>query len=163
MNDARTTTTGIIVDGTLQGMKYTYAGCCNPIPGDQVIGVVTTGKGVTIHRVTCSNVLAMLRNPKMSNRIIDVRFASADGFEFLSAIKVTGEDRPGILNDLTHAILSYQNTNIRSVNIESQDSLFEGVLTVIVKNIDHLHRLMERLRKIRNVQNVERFEQGSGE
>lgn len=163
VNDARTTTTGIIVDGTLQGLKYTYAACCNPIPGDQVIGVVTTGKGVAIHRVTCNNVLAMLRNPKMKNRIIDVRFASADGFEFLSAIKVTGEDRPGILNDLTHAILSYQNTNIRSVNIESQDSLFEGVLTVIVKNIDHLYRLMERLRKIRNVQNVERFEQGSGE
>jgi GTP pyrophosphokinase len=77
----------------------------------------------------------------------------------MSAVRVTGEDRPGMLNDITHAILSYQNTNIRSVNIESKDSLFEGVITVMVKNIDHLNRLMERLRKVRNVKNVERFEE----
>lgn len=66
-----------------------------------------------------------------------------------------------MLNDITHAILSYQNTNIRSVNIESKDSLFEGVITVLVKNIEHLNRLMERLRKVRNVENVERFEESS--
>jgi len=162
LHEARTSSTGIIVDGALQGMKYTYAKCCSPIPGDQVIGFVTTGKGVVIHRVTCNNALSMLKQARTRNRAVDVSWASSDGFEFMSAVKVTGEDRPGILNDLTHAILSYQNTNIRSVNIESQDSLFEGVVTVMVKNIEHLNRLMERLRKIRNVKNVERFEQ-SGE
>jgi guanosine-3',5'-bis(diphosphate) 3'-pyrophosphohydrolase len=66
-----------------------------------------------------------------------------------------------MLNDLTHAILSYQNTNMRSVNIESQDSLFEGVITVMVKNIEHLNRLIDRLRKVRNVRQVERFEQAT--
>ncbi len=79
----------------------------------------------------------------------------------MAAIRVSGDDRPGMLNDLTHAVLSYQNTNIRSVNIESQDSLFEGILTVMVKNIEHLDRLIERVRKVRNVRLVERFEQTS--
>ncbi len=163
VQEARTSSTGIIVDGTIQGLKYTYAKCCGPIPGDKVIGIVSTGQGVVIHRVTCNNILNLLKQPRVRNRAVEVSWASSDGFEFMSAVKVTGEDRPGILNDLTHAILTYQNTNIRSVNIESQDSLFEGVLTVMVKNIDHLNRLMERLRKVRNVKNVERFEQANME
>ncbi len=161
VNEARTTSNGVVIDGSIQGLKYSYAKCCSPIPGDQVIGIVTTGKGVTIHRVTCRNVLSMLKQPRTRNRALDVSWAGSDGFEFMSAIRVTGEDRPGMLNDITHAILSYQNTNIRSVNIESKDSLFEGVITVLVKNIEHLNRLMERLRKVRNVENVERFEESS--
>jgi RelA/SpoT family (p)ppGpp synthetase len=159
VNEARTSSNGIVIDGSIHGLKYSYAKCCSPIPGDQVIGIVTTGKGVTVHRVTCRNVLTMLKQPRTRNRALDVSWANSDGFDFMSAVRVTGEDRPGMLNDITHAILSYQNTNIRSVNIESKDSLFEGVITVMVKNIDHLNRLMERLRKVRNVKNVERFEE----
>ncbi|MBC8144774.1 MAG: RelA/SpoT family protein, partial [bacterium] len=90
---------------------------------------------------------------------LDVSWGTGSGHDFMAAIRVSGEDRAGMLNDLTHAILSYQNTNMRSVNIESQDSLFEGVITVMVKNIEHLNRLIDRLRKVRNVEGVERFEQ----
>lgn len=63
-----------------------------------------------------------------------------------------------MLNDITNAIVTYRNTNIRSVNIESQDSLFEGIVTVIVPHTDHLSRLMERVRRIPNVHGVERFD-----
>ena len=163
LSDARTSSNGVIVDGTLKGLKYSYAKCCSPIPGDQVIGIVTTGKGVTIHRVTCKNVLNMMSQPRTRSRALDVNWEGSDGFEFMAGVKVTGEDRPGILNDITHAILTYQNTNIRSVNIASQDSLFEGTVMVMVKHIEHLNRVMERLRKIRNVKNVERFEQTNAE
>lgn len=163
LSEARTTTGGVIVDGTLKGLKYSYARCCSPIPGDQVIGIVTTGKGVTIHRVTCKNVLNILSQPRTRSRALDVNWDGSDGFEFMAGIRVTGEDRPGMLNDITHAILTYQSTNIRSVNISSQDSLFEGTVIVMVKHIEHLNRLMERLRKIRNVKNVERFEQSGAE
>ena len=75
------------------------------------------------------------------------------------AVRVSGADRPGMLNDITHAIVSYRSTNIRSVNIESQDSLFEGIVTCLVRNTEHLQRLMDRLRKIPNVSQVERFDQ----
>lgn len=160
---ARTETGELIVDGTLKGLKCEYARCCNPIPGDQVIGIVTTGKGVAIHRITCNNVRNMLRQPRARNKALDVSWARSDGFEFMAGIRVTGEDRPGLLNDVTHAILSCQSTNIRSVNIASHDSLFEGTVMVMVKHIEHLNHLIERLRKIPNVKNVDRFEGAGGE
>jgi guanosine-3',5'-bis(diphosphate) 3'-pyrophosphohydrolase len=161
VREARTTSQGVMIDGSVSGIKYNYAKCCNPIPGDHVIGVVKTGRGVTIHRATCKNALIMMQEPDTRNRTLDVSWGTGTGHDFMAAIRVSGEDRPGMLNDLTHAILSYQNTNMRSVNIESQDSLFEGVITVMVKNIEHLNRLIDRLRKVRNVRQVERFEQAT--
>ena len=159
VREARTTAEGVMIDGSVSGIKYNYAKCCNPIPGDQVIGVVKTGRGVTIHRATCRNALSMMQEPDTRNRTLDVSWGTGNSLDFMAAIRVSGEDRAGMLNDLTHAILSYQNTNMRSVNIESQDSMFEGVITVMVKNIEHLNRLIDRLRKVRNVRDVQRFEQ----
>ena len=163
VREARTGADGVVVDGTVTGLQYNYAKCCNPIPGDQVLGIIKSGRGITIHRATCKNALDIMKEPRLRDRALDVSWASSDGFEFMAAIRVSGDDRPGMLNDLTHAVLSYQNTNIRSVNIESQDSLFEGILTVMVKNIEHLDRLIERVRKVRNVRLVERFEHTSVE
>ena len=152
---------GILVDGGLTGMKYHYARCCNPIPGDQVVGFIKTGKGVTIHRTSCPNAINMLEQKEGRGRALDVDWAGKDdGFEFIAAVRVSGEDRPGMLNDITHAIVSYRSTNIRSVNIESKDSLFEGIVTVLVRHTEHLGRLIERLKKIPNVDHVERFDQG---
>ena len=65
-----------------------------------------------------------------------------------------------MLNDITHAIVSYRSTNIRSVNIESQDSLFEGIVTILVRDTEHLGRLIDRLKKIPNVDHVERYDEG---
>ena len=160
---ARHRDTAVPIRGLIPGMAVHFAGCCHPLPGERIVGIVTTGKGVTIHRVTCKNVLNMMSQPRTKSRALDVNWEGSDGFEFMAGIRVTGEDRPGILNDITHAILTYQNTNIRSVNIASQDSLFEGTVMVMVKHIEHLNRLIERVRKIRNVKNVERFEQASVE
>ncbi len=162
VHEARKSVSGdIVVDGGLTGIKYNYAKCCNPIPGDQVVGFIKTGRGITIHRTSCPNAIRMLEKPDSGGRALDVDWASKDdGFEFIAAIRVSGEDRPGMLNDITHAIVSYRSTNIRSVNIESQDSLFVGIVTVMVRHIEHLERLMERLKKIANIDHVERFEQG---
>lgn len=162
VHEARKSVSGdIVVDGGLTGIKYNYAKCCNPIPGDQVVGFIKTGRGITIHRTSCPNAIRMLEKPDSGGRALDVDWAAKDdGFEFIAAIRVSGEDRPGMLNDITHAIVSYRSTNIRSVNIESQDSLFVGIVTVMVRHIEHLERLMERLKKIANIDHVERFEQG---
>jgi GTP pyrophosphokinase len=104
----------------------------------------------------------MLEERKFRGGTLVVEWARKDdGFEFFAALRVSGDDRPGMLNDITHAIVSYRNTNIRSVNIESKDSLFEGIVTVLVRHTDHLERLIERLRKIPNVDHVERFDQGN--
>ena len=156
-NIARTEANGISIVGNNSSILYSYARCCNPVPGDDILGIVTVGSGVKIHRRSCRNIRSMLDT--MRPRIIDVEWSSAEKGDFMAAIRITGEDRPAMLNDITSAIVSYNNTNIRSVNIDSFDSVFEGVVTVYVKNTEHLDRVFDKLRKIRGVKNVERFEE----
>ena len=69
-----------------------------------------------------------------------------------------GEDSPGLLNEISHAIVAYQNTNIKSININTNDSTFEGNVTLYVHNLDHLSRIIERLKKLKGIFSVERFE-----
>jgi guanosine-3',5'-bis(diphosphate) 3'-pyrophosphohydrolase len=151
-------TTGILIQGRRDNMLYSYAKCCNPVPGDEVVGIVTIGKGVKIHRANCKNLIKLQEDSQ--ERLIDVSWPSTDeGADYLVGIRVFGEDRPGMLSDLTHVISTYNNTNIRSVNIDSRDAMFDGRITVFVKNTYHLARLMEKLRKVRGVTSVERFEE----
>lgn len=151
--------TGILIEGKRDNLLYSYAKCCNPVPGDDVIGIVTIGKGVKIHRAGCKNIQKM-QTDNREERLIDVSWPSTDeGADYLVGIRVFGEDRPGMLSDLTHVISTYNNTNIRSVNIDSRDAMFDGKMTVFVKNTYHLARLMEKLRRVRGVTSVERFEE----
>ena len=156
--DTARSTTGILIQGRRDNLLYSYAKCCNPVPGDDVVGVVTIGQGVKIHRANCKNIQKMQADSEA--RLIDVSWPSTDeGADYLVGVRVFGEDRPGMLSDLTHVISTYNNTNIRSVNIDSKDAMFDGKMTVFVKNTYHLARLMEKLRKVRGVTSVERFEE----
>ncbi|HZK75308.1 MAG TPA: ACT domain-containing protein, partial [Candidatus Kapabacteria bacterium] len=156
--DTSRATTGILIQGRRDNFLYSYAKCCNPVPGDEVVGVVTVGQGVKIHRANCKNILKLQADSE--ERMIDVSWPSTDeGADYLVGIRVFGEDRPGMLSDLTHVISTYNNTNIRSVNIDSRDVMFDGKMTVFVKNTYHLARLTEKLRKVRGVTSVERFEE----
>jgi GTP diphosphokinase / guanosine-3',5'-bis(diphosphate) 3'-diphosphatase len=151
--------TGILIQGKRDNLLYSYAKCCNPVPGDDVVGVVTIGHGVKIHRVNCKNILK-LQADNREERLIDVAWPSTEeGADYLVGIRCYGEDRPGMLSDITHVISTYNNTNIRSVNIDSKDAFFDGRITVYVKNTYHLSRLMEKLRRVRGMSSVERYEE----
>lgn len=155
-SSARSIAGGILVDGKIDGILYSYAKCCNPIPGDPVIGYVTIGEGVKIHRKSCNN-LSMIQE-KNEDKFITVQWPENETSLFVAGLKIVGKDSPGILNDISHAIVSYQNTNIKSVNISTADSGFDGSVTLYVHNIGHLERIIERLKKIKGVISVERFE-----
>ncbi len=155
-SSARNTAGGILVDGKIDGILYSYAKCCNPIPGDPVIGFVTIGEGVKVHRKSCNN-LSMIQE-KNESKFITVQWPENESSLFVAGLKIVGKDSPGILNDISHAIVSYQNTNIKSVNISTADSSFDGSVTLYVHNIGHLERIIERLKKIKGVISVERFE-----
>jgi (p)ppGpp synthase/HD superfamily hydrolase len=134
---------------------HSYAKCCSPIPGDPIVGFVTTGEGVKIHRKNCKNIENLgVQEP---HRIIMVDWPKTNGAEFTGAIRINGEDRPGLLNDVTHSISTFQNTNIRGVNIDTKDSLFQGLIVVNVKNTEHLQRILEKVRKVKGVSRAERF------
>jgi len=156
---ARESVNGIHIVGLgaqSQRIMYSYARCCNPIPGDNVVGIVTIGSGIKVHRSTCRNVADL--HEKLKSRLVDLAWSSSHSTEFLAAVKITGEDRPGMLNDITSAVISVQKTNIRGVNIDAFDSMFEGILTVFVADLAHLQKIFDRLRKIKGVKTIERFE-----
>src|SRR5690606_18653878 len=125
---------GILVDGKNSGIMYSYARCCNPIPGDPVIGYITVGEGIKIHRKTCNNLIRI--SEKDASKLIPVQWPQSEDNLFVAGLTVMGEDSPGILNELSHAIVSYQNTNIKSININTNDSMFEGSITLYVHNLE---------------------------
>jgi len=155
-NIARDDIGGVLVDGKKSGILYSYAKCCNPIPGDPVIGYITVGEGIKIHRKTCNNLIRV--SEKDVSKLVPVQWPESEGSLFVAGLSVMGEDTPGILNDISHAIVSYQNTNIKSININTGDSTFEGSVTLYVQNLEHLSRIIDRLKKLKGVYSVERFE-----
>lgn len=155
-NIARGDIGGILVDGKKSGIMYSYAKCCNPIPGDPVIGFITIGEGIKIHRKTCNNLLNI--SEKDISKLVPVQWPEGEGSLFVAGLSVMGEDSPGILNEISHTIVSYQNTNIKSININTGNSTFEGSVTLYVQNLEHLSRVIDRLKKLKGVYSVERFE-----
>lgn len=137
-------------------IMFSYARCCNPVPGDDVVGIVTIGSGIKVHRTSCHNVEDL--KEKVKARMVELKWNRQRKGEFMAGIKVTGDDRPGMLNEITSAVISVDNTNIRGVNIDAYDSLFEGLITIYVTDVDHLSRIFDKLRKIKGIKTVERFE-----
>lgn len=155
-NVARTDIGGILVDGKKSGILYTFAKCCNPIPGDPIIGYITVGEGIKIHRKSCANLISLTAND--ASKLVNVQWPKAEGSLFVAGISISGKDRPGIINDISHSIVTYQNTNIKSININTSESTFEGNIAVYVSNLDHLNRIIERLKRLQGIYNAERFE-----
>ncbi len=128
---------------SIQGIKYSYAKCCNPIPGDDVIGYVTQTEGIKIHRKNCNNIINLyLLEP---DRIIEINWSETQGGEFMGGIKIIGEDKPGILNDVTETLSRNFKLNIKSVNILTKGSMFEGTLIVVVENLSQLNAVIEKI------------------
>jgi (p)ppGpp synthase/HD superfamily hydrolase len=155
VNTARDIASGISVLGMNDNFMHQYAKCCNPIPGDLIVGFVTTGEGIKIHRKDCRNVVSL--RLAESARIVEVGWPPANEADFIAGVHVSGEDRPGLLNDVTHAISTIMNTNIRSVNMDSKGAYFDGQVILYVKDIDHLAKIIEKLRRVPGVTLVERF------
>ena len=155
VSTAREVASGISMFGSSDSFMHQYAKCCNPIPGDPIVGFVTVGEGIRIHRKDCKNAITF--RLAESERLVDVEWPSSNGSEFLAAVRITGKDRPGLLSDVTHAISTLQNTNIRSVNVDSKGSLFDGQIILYVRNTEHLARLIDRIRKVEGITEVERF------
>ena len=153
---ARKDAGGILVDGKDSHILYDYAKCCSPIPGDPVIGYITVGEGIKIHRKTCNNLINLSKSD--SSKLVPVQWPSTDGSFFVAGLLVRGEDNPGIVNEIANTIVSYRNTNIKSINISTNESTFEGSITLYVSNLEHLNILLERLKKVKGLYRIERFE-----
>lgn len=146
----------LAIEGLVTGMAMHYAGCCNPIPGDSIIGIINTGTGVTIHSQICHNLKSLVLLPQ---RILDVCWKSEDeiGDEFYACrIRVVVENKSGGVADVTSIIAKKQVniTHIRTTN-RSAD-VFEMAIDLEVKSLDHLEEILSALRISRKILEVER-------
>ena len=146
----------LIINGELTNVKYSYANCCSPIPGDDVIGYISRTGDVKIHRSNCKNIRHLIQTD--GERIVDVEWAKNIDTRFLGAVRVIGEDRVGMINDLTDVLSKSLQTNMKSINVNSDSGMFEGILTVYVEDIDHLDRIINKLQKVEGVKSVFRYE-----
>jgi (p)ppGpp synthase/HD superfamily hydrolase len=147
----------LLIDGQKQtGIATRYATCCNPIPGDAVFGYLTRDGVIKIHRKTCVNSSHLFKNP---DRIVSIEWTRQKDVQFMAALRIVGEDRVGMISDITDSISRGFKTNIRSISVESIDGVFEGSLVLDVKDLKHLKKVMQRLRRIKGVIGVYRFDE----
>jgi GTP pyrophosphokinase len=142
----------IIIGEDFKNIQYKMAGCCNPIPGDDVFGFITINEGIKIHRNNCPNAEHLMS--KMAYRCIKARWKDSDLQENVAAITVQGIDRLGIVNRLTEIISNQHNVNMKSISFETDDGIFEGNLTVMVYDTEHLEQLMRKFEQVEGVQRV---------
>lgn len=148
---ARSTSKGIKLQG-ITDLMVNFGKCCNPIPGDDMIGFVTRGRGITVHRTSC-NSLPLLSEE--SDRLIPVEWDVSKKDLFSVLIRVVGGERKGILKDVTECI-SAEKMNIKSVDMRVRDNIAIGNIIVQVNNLRQLDRLVKKLTKIRGIDYVER-------
>lgn len=146
----------IIFGESSDRIMYTLANCCKPIPGDDVFGFVTTGKGLTIHRNTCPNAAKLLSN--YGHRIVKTKWAKNKEISFLTGLKIIGMDDVGVVNKITTIISGDLKINISAITIESKEGLFEGSIKLFVHDKEELDELVNRLKSLNGIHSVERFE-----
>ncbi len=148
----------LLIDGEMHtDIATVYASCCNPIPGDEVFGYISKTGAIKIHRVNCRNAPHLLINH--SDRTVPVEWSRQKDVQFIVGLRVIGEDRVGIVSDLTTVISRNLKTNIRSITVDTEDGIFEGTIVLYVSDLEHLRRLIERIKRINNIHGVYRFEE----
>jgi guanosine-3',5'-bis(diphosphate) 3'-pyrophosphohydrolase len=143
---------GVRIQG-VDGLMVRYSQCCQPVPGDKVVGYVTRGRGISIHRVDCPNLLS-LEDPE---RRMDLDWQEVEGELFTVRLSIQGEDRRGLYADVCAAI-SGTGTNIRSLDMTSGQGGMGGSVLVEVENLSHLTKVIKAIRKVKAVTEVGRRE-----
>lgn len=137
-------------------ITYSLAKCCNPIPGEQVLGFLSSDDHVIIHKTDCKEAARLLANH--GERIITAEWTRFKKQSYLTRLKLTGFDRVGIVNEVTNIISKENNINMRSVKFDTNEGIFEGDLFLYIHNADDLTNLISRLEKIKGIDNVSRDE-----
>jgi len=148
---------GVRIQG-VDNMMIRYSQCCQPVPGDPVIGYITRGRGISIHRTDCPNVLNLSEHPE---RRVEIEWEAESQDRFFVRVVVEGTDRRGLLSDIAVAITD-TGTNIGSAEIRSTDGGMTGSFVVEVSDLQHLKKVMRAIRNVNGVLAAERREHFAG-
>jgi GTP pyrophosphokinase len=146
------TNKGVRIQG-MENLLVRYSQCCQPVPGDRVVGYITRGRGVSIHRTDCPNILN-LPDPE---RRIEIEWAAEKGDRFMVRIYMRGSDRRGLLSDVAKAITD-TGTNIQHADMQAVESGMNGEFAVEVQDLPHLRKVIKAISRVKGVLSVERRE-----
>lgn len=146
----------IIFGESSDRVMYNLANCCKPIPGDDVFGFVTTGKGLTIHRTNCPNASKLLAN--YGHRVVKTKWAKNKEISFLTGLNIIGLDDVGVVNKITNLISGEMKINISALSIEAKEGIFRGAIKVFVHDKEELDVLVARLKSLSGIHSVDRFD-----
>lgn len=142
---------GVVVKG-IDNIKVKFSRCCNPVPGDEIIGYVTKGRGVSVHRKDCANIIEV----DEEQRLIEVEWAETEKTSYKAEIQVKASDRTGLLTEIT-LLLAEAKLSVSSLNARTQkDNIVNINMTLEIQNIDQLKRLMKKIKGLRGVMDVYR-------
>jgi len=145
----------MIMGSASSELEYNFAPCCKPIPGDDVFGFITIGKGIKIHRTNCPNAVQMMS--KYGYRVVKVSWTKQQEIAFLSGIQIRGFDGKGLINKITGIISTDMNLNMQSLNVSSEDGVFDGVIMIYVSDTKELKNLIQRIKSMEGIIKVHRI------
>jgi len=154
--DIKKDTELIIFGESSDKIAYSLANCCKPIPGDDVFGFVTTGKGLTIHRTNCPNATKLLSSH--GHRVVKTKWAKNKEISFLTGLKLTGLDDVGVIHKITNLISGELRINISAITVEAKEGIFEGNIKIFVHDKEELDLLFQKLRELPGIQSVQRYD-----
>ena len=145
----------IIINDTTPLADVKFARCCQPVYGDEIFGFVTVSEGIKIHRTSCTNASEMLE--RYHYRVVQARWAEMSELtSYVATIRISGNDQPGILNDITNAVSGDLKANIRSINLKSHNGKFDGSIMVNVDGKAHLNLILGTLVRLKGIRKVSR-------
>ncbi|MCF6237344.1 MAG: bifunctional (p)ppGpp synthetase/guanosine-3',5'-bis(diphosphate) 3'-pyrophosphohydrolase [Candidatus Marinimicrobia bacterium] len=151
LNRARRNTRGVSIHG-IDNMMISFGKCCNPIPGDPIIGFITRGRGITVHQKSCETVGSNLTEKE---RIIDVDWAAARSQKFLVRLKILAQERKHLVRDVTETISAYD-INIDTLSMKVDGDVVTGLVIIEIEGVKQLDRLKSKLLASNGVISVER-------
>lgn len=152
--------TQMVVSDDMETEDYIIAPCCNPIPGDDVVGYLDQDDKLILHSRKCPVAIRLMSS--QGNRIVSAEWESHKILSFLAVINLSGIDQIGIVSKITKVISEDQTVNMRSIHVESHDGIFEGTIYLYIHNTEDLNNLIFNLMRIKGLHNVTRQERIHG-
>ena len=146
----------IIMGQSSDQLDYSFAPCCNPIPGDDVFGFITINDGIKIHRTNCPNSVQLMS--KYSYRVVKTKWNNQREVAFLTGLKLHGIDSMGIISKVSEIITNNLHINMKSISFESKDGIYEGKIMLYVTDSEQLEIVINQMKAIEGLVSITRFE-----
>jgi len=153
-NNHKTKYDVLLIDKNINNVEYKFANCCNPVYGDDIIGFVSIGQGIKVHRRECNNAKELMR--RYPYRIVKTQWTNEGVTSYQVVLSLTGDNNKNIISKITDLISKDNQISMRAISINSTETFFEGTVTVLIRNTDHLSYLIQRLKLIPGIKKVGR-------